>query len=127
MADTEMIKLIAYAPDVALILVTIGLFGYLVALGLAAFFSRHEGSLGARLAGWFTAHPAQNLGVPCAAISAFAIVAVLLSAFPPASDAAGQLEFKLFGLEFGGPSGPITLWLMCFLGFVVALKLLRSK
>lgn len=61
-----------------------------------------------------------------AAISAFAIVAVLLRAFPPALDASGQLELKAFGLEFSGPSGPITLWLMCFLGFVFALRMLRT-
>jgi hypothetical protein len=58
-------------------------------------------------------------------MSAFAIVAVLLKAFPPATNAAGQLSLKAFGLEFSGPSGPITLWLLCFLGFVIALRLLR--
>ncbi|MGH6934776.1 MAG: hypothetical protein ACRED2_01090 [Methylocella sp.] len=114
-----------YAPALAIATVAIGLFGYLFALVLAAFLSRTEGSLGARLANWFTSAPAQNLGIPCAAVAAFAIVAVLLNAFPPASNAAGQLAFKAFSLEFSGPSGPITLWLMCFLGFIFALKLLR--
>ena len=119
-------KLVEYAPGLAIATVAIGLFGYATALMLAAFFSGKNGSLGARLSAWFTSYPAQNLGIPTAAISAFAIVAVLLSTFPPSSDPNGQLEFKLFSLEFSGPSGPITLWLMCFLGFVVALKLLRS-
>jgi hypothetical protein len=121
-----MTKLVEYAPSLAIATVAIGLFGYAVALMLAAFFSGKDGSLGARLSAWFTAYPAQNLGIPCAAISAFAIVAVLLITFPPLSDASGQLAFKVFSLEFSGPSGPITLWLMCFLGFVVALKLLRT-
>jgi hypothetical protein len=106
--------------------VGIGLFGYAVALVLAAFFSGYEGSPGARLAYWFTTAPAQNLGIPCAAVAAFAIVASLLKVFPPSSDEKGQLELKAFGLEFTGPSGPITLWLMCFLAFVFALKLLRT-
>ena len=119
-------KLIEYAPSLAIAAVAVGLLGYAIALALAAFFSGTEGTLGARLSTWFTTAPAQNLGIPCAAISAFAIVAVLLSAFPPASGPNGQLEFKAFGLEFSGPSGPITLWLMCFLGFVTALKLLRK-
>jgi hypothetical protein len=119
-------KLVDYAPSLGIATVAIGLFGYGVALLLAAFFSGKDGTLGARLSTWFTTHPAQNIGIPCAAISAFAIVAVLLNAFPPSSDASGQLAFKVFGLEFSGPSGPITLWLMCFLGFVVALKLLRT-
>lgn len=118
-------KFIEVAPALAIATVAIGLFGYIVALVLAAFFSGTQGSLGARLAVWFTSAPAQNLGIPCAAVAAFAIVAVLLSAFPPAPSETGQLEFKVFGLGFSGPSGPITLWLMCFLGFIVALKLLR--
>lgn len=118
-------KLTEYAPALAIGTVAIGLFGYGVALALAAFFSGTPGSLGARLSAWFMGAPAQNMGIPCAAIAAFAIVAALLHAFPPASNASGQLEFKAFGLEFSGPSGPITLWLMCFLGFVAALKLLR--
>jgi hypothetical protein len=118
-------KLVEYAPGLAIVTVTAGLLGYAIALVLAAFFSGEKGSLGARLADWLTTAPAQNLGIPCAAISAFAIVAALLKTFPPSSDESGQLEFKAFGLEFSGPSGPITLWLMCFLGFVLALKLLR--
>jgi hypothetical protein len=59
-------------------------------------------------------------------ISAFAVVAVLLRAFPPNLGVDNALSFKAFGLEFSGPSGPITLWLICFLGLVVALKLLRA-
>ena len=119
-------KVIEHAPAIALILVAIGLLGYAIALVLAAFFLRALSGHGAQLAAWFTTAPAQNLGLPCAAISAFAIIAVLLKAFPPASGASGQLELKAFGLEFSGPSGPITLWLICFLGFVFALKLLRT-
>jgi hypothetical protein len=119
-------KVIEYAPAIALTLVALGLLGYGIALVLAAFFPKALGGRGAQLATWFTTAPAQNLGLPCAAISAFAIIAVLLKAFPPASNASGQLLLKAFGLEFSGPSGPITLWLMCFLGFVFALKLLRT-
>jgi hypothetical protein len=124
--DATADKLIEFAPTVALGFMALGLSGYSVALILAAFFSSKPDSLGARLARWFTAHPAQNLGMPWSAISAFAITAVLMKAFPPASNTNAQLEFKVFGLEFTGPSGPITLWLMCFLGLVAALKVLRS-
>jgi hypothetical protein len=119
-------KVIEYGPALAIIIVALGLLGYAIALVLAAFFPRALGGRGAQLAAWFQTAPAQNLGLPCAAISAFAIIAVLLKAFPPASGASGQLLLKAFGLEFSGPSGPITLWLMCFLGFVFALKLLRT-
>jgi hypothetical protein len=114
--------IVKYAPDMAIVLVALGLLGYGVALALAAFGS---GSLSTRLHAWFTLAPAQNIGIPCAAISAFAVVAVLLRAFPVARDAGDALALNAFGLEFSGPSGPITLWLMCFLGFVIALKMLR--
>lgn len=118
--------IVRYVPDVAITLVALGLFGYAVALALAALCSGTAGSVGARLHAWFTLAPAQNIGVPCTAISAFAIVSVLLRTFPPATDAGDALVLNAFGLEFSGPSGPITLWLMCFLGFVAAMKMLRS-
>jgi len=63
-------KAIEYAPAIALILVAIGLIGYAIALVLAAFFPRALGARGAQLAAWFQTAPAQNLGLPCAAISA---------------------------------------------------------
>ncbi len=120
-------RLVEWAPDLAVAIVFIGLSGYLVALILAAFVSGRTDSLGARLAQWFTAYPAQNLGGPSAALSAFAIVAVFMKHFPPQSDSGGEIQLKVFSLEFSGPSGPITLWLMCFMGFVAAIKLLRNE
>jgi hypothetical protein len=119
-------KLVDFAPDLAVAIASAGVFGYLIALGLAAFFSARAESLGGRLASWFTKYPAQNLGVPCAAFSAFAIVAIFMKLFPSQASIGEQLELKLFSLEFSGPSGPITLWLMCFLGSVAALKFLRN-
>jgi hypothetical protein len=121
-----MTALTEIAIGLAVFFLAVGLLGYAVALVLAAFYSKDPDSNGGKLAAWFTAYPAQNLGVPCAAISSFAIVAVLMKAFATSSDAASALTFNAFGLEFTGPSGPITLWLMCFLGFVFALRLLRS-
>ena len=119
-----------YAADVAvafaIALVGFGLVGYLACLVVATWWEKKEGSRAKQLSDWFLEHPAQNLGLPCAAISSFAIVAVLLKAFPPEKTADGELQLKLFSMEFSGPSGPVTLWLMCFLGFVSALKLLRS-
>ena len=118
-----MAKLLEHAPDLGITLAMLGLSGYAIALALAAFFSRKERSLGAWLRAWFASHPGQNLGIPCAAISAYAIVAALLK---PSLDASGQLAFKAFGLEFTGPSGPVTLWLVCFMAFIIAIKLLRT-
>jgi hypothetical protein len=117
--------LIEIAPALAVAVVVLGIAAYLVVLGLAAFGSGGSNSTASRLRTWVGSAPAQNVGLPAAAMAAFAVVAILLHAFPPA-DANGQLSFKAFGLEFTGPSGPITLWLICFLGFVFALRILRS-
>jgi hypothetical protein len=116
--------LIQIAPALAVAVVILGVAAYLIVLGLAAFGSHRAHSTASRLRAWVASAPAQNIGLPAAAMSAFAVVAILLRAFPPA-DANGPLSLKAFGLEFTGPSGPITLWLLCFLGFAVALRLLR--
>ena len=117
--------LIEIAPALAIAAVGVGLIVYALAIGLATFYPGGQDSLGGRLRAWFLSAPAQNIGLPCAAISAFAIVAILLKAFPPTATGGGDFSCKAFGLEFNGPSGPITLWLICFLAFVVALRLLR--
>jgi hypothetical protein len=118
--------LIELAPAIATAAVSVGVLVYALAIALAAFAPGAQDSLPGRLRAWFQTAPAQNIGLPCAAISAFAIVAILLRAFPPSPNENGAFSFKAFGLEFSGPSGPITLWLICFLAFVVALKLLRA-
>jgi hypothetical protein len=63
-----------------------------------------------------------SVGLPCAAAAGYGVVALLLYAFPPKPDSQGTITLKFFGLEFSGPSGPITLWLCCFLAFVAAAK-----
>jgi hypothetical protein len=122
-------EIIDYAPVAAVVLVSLGLIGYTLALALATF-SREPPvggtSLGGQLRAWFMSSPAQHIGIPCSAIASFAIVTVLWKAFPPMTPAGGELQLKAFGLEFSGASGPITLWLLCFLGFVFSLKLLRT-
>lgn len=117
--------LIEIAPALAVAVVALGVAAYLVILGLAAFGSKEANSTAGRLRTWVVSAGAQNIGLPAAAMAAFAVVATLLRAFPP-TDANGQISFRAFGLEFTGPSGPITVWLICFLAFVIALRLLRS-
>jgi hypothetical protein len=56
------------------------------------------------------------VGLPMAAVAALFIVLVLRS-----TD--GPLEFEALGVKLRGGSGPVVLWLVCFLGIVVALKL----
>jgi len=114
------------APGIAIIIIMLGILGYGVALLLATFISVKPDSLGASLKAWFMSSPAQHIGIPCSAIASFAIVFILLRAFPINKGADDGLMLKAFGLEFSGPSGPITLWLICFLALVFALKLLRK-
>lgn len=114
------------APGIAIIIITLGILGYGIALSLATFLSRKPSSLGASLKSWFMSSPAQHIGIPCSAIASFAVVFILLRAFPAKKGEDGGLALKAFGLEFSGPSGPITLWLMCFLALIFALKLLRT-
>jgi hypothetical protein len=81
--------------------------------------------------GWFkelnkavSATEALAIGIPCATVAAFGIVALLLRMFPP-DTVSGSITIKLFGAEFTGPAGPVTLWLMCFLAFIFAVKTLH--
>jgi len=57
------------------------------------------------------------IGVPWAGGAAFTVVLVLRSSF-------GSVNFKIFGAEFEGASGPIVMWVFCFLVEIVAMKAL---
>lgn len=35
-----------------------------------------------------------------------------------------KLSFKAFGLEFTGPAGPVSLWVICYLAMAASMKLL---
>jgi hypothetical protein len=73
---------------------------------------------------WFLAlvkaHYAAVCGTACAAACAFSIVTLL-----KVTD--GPIEFEAVGFKFRGASGPIVLWIFCFLAFVTALYLLWGK
>jgi hypothetical protein len=64
-------------------------------------------------------HFAATIAVPLSAISSACIVLLL------GTTLGGDLSFKLlvFG-EFKGASGPVTLWLLCFVAMILAVKLL---
>lgn len=66
------------------------------------------------------AHFELVIGMPMAAVLAFAIVA----AFQQTSE--GPVSMRLGPLEFSGPAGPILLWVICFLASVFAIELLSS-
>ena len=65
----------------------------------------------------FKEHTAAVLGLPLAAIAAFALVLVL-------ETKSGRIEFEGFGFKFRGASGEVIMWVICFLTIVSSIKLL---
>lgn len=59
------------------------------------------------------------LGLPAVALAALIIVALFRVT-------EGQIRLKALGLEFEGASGPIVMWVFCFLAMVGGLKVLMS-
>jgi hypothetical protein len=63
-------------------------------------------------------HYAALIGLPFAAFGALGLVLLLESHYNQ------QIEFKALGFEFQGASGPIILWVVCFLSIALSMKLL---
>jgi len=59
-------------------------------------------------------HFASIIGLPCAAVASLILVLVLRTV-------AGKTEFKFLGFEFKGASGPIIMWILCFLAAALAI------
>lgn len=57
------------------------------------------------------------IGLPSAALMALCIVVFL-------ENTTGDIQFKGLGFDFHGASGPIVLWVFCFLAIAGAIKLL---
>jgi hypothetical protein len=55
------------------------------------------------------------VGLPSAALTALFIVLVLRTV-------AGPIELKIPGFEFRGASGPIVMWIVCFLSIAMAIS-----
>ncbi len=65
-------------------------------------------------------HPAATIGVAMSAISAFCLVAIL-------EISRGAIEFEALGFKFRGASGPVILWVFCFLVMIFGVWLLWDK
>jgi hypothetical protein len=61
-------------------------------------------------------HFASTVGLPFAALAALCLVVIL-------EINAGPIHIRGFGFEFRGASGPIIMWVFCFLAIVAAIKL----
>ncbi len=62
-------------------------------------------------------HFAAIIGLPFVALLSFSIVGILELSF-------GAIEFEGLGFKFKGASGPIILWVLCFLVVSMAIKIL---
>jgi len=62
-------------------------------------------------------HFAATIGLPAAALVSLCIVLLL-------EHSAGAIEFEGLSFKFRGASGPIVLWILCFLSIAGAIKLL---
>jgi len=62
-------------------------------------------------------HTQAVVGLPIAAVAAFLLVSVL-------QITSGKIEFEGIGFKFRGASGPVVLWIACFIVLVLGIKLL---
>ena len=62
-------------------------------------------------------HPASTIGVAMSAISAYCLVALL-------EITRGPIEFEVLSFKFKGASGPVILWVFCFLAMTFGVWLL---
>jgi hypothetical protein len=96
---------------VAVFLLLAGIVGY-VWLLVRAFLLDHKDTRTL-----LDSNPRANYGLPFSAMAAFGIVSVLEMA---STDK--LLKFKGIGLELEGPAAQVTLWIVCFVVFVWAMK-----
>jgi uncharacterized membrane protein YeiH len=59
-------------------------------------------------------HLPSIIGLPCSAIASLVIVLMLRTV-------SGNIELKVIGFEFKGASGPIIMWILCFLAITLAI------
>jgi len=65
-------------------------------------------------------HFAAVVGLPAAAIASFLLVIIL-------ETIKGNIEFEVLQFKFKGASGPIIMWILCFLTMSFAIWLLWDK
>lgn len=62
-------------------------------------------------------HYAVFLTLPCAGFAALLLVVIFDQAY-------GQIKFSIWGMNFEGASGPIILWIMCYLSIILSVRAL---
>jgi hypothetical protein len=62
-------------------------------------------------------HFPATVGLPAAAAGAFVVCALFRTA-------EGKIKFAVFNVHFEGASGPIVMWVLCFLAIAAAIRML---
>ncbi len=62
-------------------------------------------------------HAPVTFGLPIAAAVSLLLILVL-------RETTGKLEFEALGFKFRGASGPVVLWVLCYLAMTLSIKLL---
>jgi hypothetical protein len=84
--------------------------GFVSWFGYEVFF----GSLRDIVFGMARQHYVTVVGLPCSGLGALFIVLLL-------RNVAGAVQFRVLTLEFKGASGPIIMWILCFLSLTLAM------
>lgn len=111
-SDAKLRRIISWSGVAATAIATLSFFGFLT-------YHAIEGQATATT--WPTAaiekHFAAMVGTPLTALTAYSIVSLL-------KVTNGPIEFEAIGFKFRGASGPIILWLFCFLAIGTIFHLL---
>src|SRR5207253_10929839 len=70
-----------------------------------------------QLADYYKEHFPGTIGLPVAAVITLLLIPVL-------RETTGKLEFEALGFKFRGASGPVVLWVLCYLAITLSIKLL---
>ncbi len=70
-----------------------------------------------QLAEFLKQHAPVTVGLPIAAVLSLLLILLL-------RETAGKLEFEALGFKFRGASGPVVLWVLCYLAITLSIKLL---
>jgi hypothetical protein len=86
-------------------------------LGLGLFWAVNSERVSPEVRTLFIEHFSAIVGLPGAASAALFIVMLL-------EQTHGPIEFEAAGFKFRGASGPVVLWVFCYLAIVTSIKLL---
>lgn len=92
-------------------------FGYGVCLLSYEILHNHKDEVVALYLKVIFEHFGATIGLPLAALTSLGLVLLLRFS-------AGPIEFEGFGFKFKGASGPLIFWILSFLAFTTAIKLL---